>query len=119
MVNYYNIDKDAHYFALMRPVHTVLGLVSYTSTTDKEKWVECVVDEERYKVDDGYKITLRALDENYGIQHYYQCDFMSLMESGQHIIKKTSPTQHVELISTKTPLTDTTYLVYEGWAIVD
>ena len=118
MSNYYNIDKNAHYFALMRPVYRTIFGFCYTSSTDDEKWVECVIDERRYKIDDGYKVTLRAIDENYGIEHYYQSDFNRLMELG-YIIKKTSSSQHVELIKNYSPLTDNVYLVNEGWIVTD
>ena len=118
MANEYNIDKNAHYFACMRPIQTCFGFISFTSSTDREKWVECEIDESRYKVDNGYKVTLRSIEEGYGRENYYQSDFKSLVKSG-HIIKKTSSTQHAELDKTYIPLTNNVYLVAEGWVVTD
>lgn len=36
--------------------------------------VECEIFEGRYKVDDGYKVSLKAIDEAYGTKHFYQSD---------------------------------------------
>lgn len=59
----YNIDKSAHYFVLMHPLESVLGLMFYTSSNTREKWVECEVVEERYKVEDEYKVELRSIEQ--------------------------------------------------------
>ena len=118
MSNYYNIDKNAHYFILMHPLENVLGLIYYTSSNTPEKWVECVINEDRYKIDDGYKITLQSIEEGYGRENYYQCDFDSLVKAG-YIIKKTSPSQHVKFVKNYSPLTDNVYLVNEGWIVTD
>jgi len=73
----------------MHPLENCLGLIFFKSSTSREKWVECEVVEERYKVDDGYKIELRAIEDGYGKETYYQCDFLGLLDAG-YIIKKES-----------------------------
>lgn len=63
-----------------------LGLpIGIVSSDTPEERVECVVDERRYKVADGYKIELRAVadqdpDRYFGSKSYYQMDFTHLME---------------------------------------
>lgn len=52
---------------------------------------------------DGYKITLRSLDPAFTYDHYYQCDFMSMVEDG-FIIIKTSDNQTIKHISWLEPL---------------
>ena len=50
--------------------------IVYKSNGTREKWVECEIVEERYKLDQGYKIELRALDEKYGKETFYIEDFL-------------------------------------------
>lgn len=113
----YDIDKGSHYFVLMHPLENVLGLVFYTSSNTREKWVECEVVEERYKVEDGYKVELRSIEPGYGKETFYQCDFNSLMQHGS-IVKKTREDQHVEEISWIEPLCGTANLVTNAYVIV-
>lgn len=113
----YNIDKSAHYFVLMHPLESVLGLMFYTSSNTREKWVECEVVEERYKVEDEYKVELRSIEPGYGKETFYQCDFNSLLQSGL-IVKKTSDDQHVEEISWIEPLCGAANLVTSAYVLV-
>ena len=61
------IDRNAHYFLLMHPLEGVAipgyGAIVYTSSTTREKWVECEIVEERYKLEEGYKVELRSVEE--------------------------------------------------------
>jgi hypothetical protein len=41
---------------------------------------ECYIDEELYKVEDNYKITLRAMDLIFGRESYYISDLESLLK---------------------------------------
>lgn len=43
--------------------------------------MECMVDESRYPVAKGYKITLKAVDPMYGQEHYYQSDLESILRN--------------------------------------
>lgn len=54
---------------------------------DKQTWVECCIDESRYKIEDDYKITLKSLDPRAYKEDYYQSDFMSLVKSGHILVK--------------------------------
>lgn len=116
--NYHNIDKEAHYFCLMQPIETFMGLISFTSSDTPWEWLECYVDEKRYKVDDNYKITLRALN-GCAYEHYYQDDFISLMKQGL-IVKKTSDTMHAETVDFYEPIPGTiAYLHHQGSVLME
>ena len=67
----------------------------------------------KYKVEDNYKITLRAIDGR-AYEHYYQDDFLSLMWNG-FIVPKTCEDIHVEYVSFDEPIPNTiAYLHHEG-----
>lgn len=85
MKNRNTIDKNAHYLVKMHPLESCLGVIFIKSDSTEAKWVECKVVEERYKVDDNYKIELRAINTKYGKETYYQEDFMALIRSGDII----------------------------------
>lgn len=106
--NPYGINKNSHYFALMHPI-SFFGIAD----GNKYDWVECEIVEDRYKVDEGYKVTLKPLDSKHAYQHFYQMDFISLIESG-HIVEKTNDSLHIEHEEIYIPLTDTVYLVSDG-----
>lgn len=108
-MNYNNfIDKTCHYFALMNP----FCFRGFLVDGSKYDWVECEIVEDRYKVSDGYKVTLKPLDSNYASRHFYQNDFVSLVEAG-YIIKKTKAT-HIETETQYIPITDKVYIVTVG-----
>lgn len=85
----------------------------FTQMGKKETWTECKIDESRYKVSDGYKITLRSIDPMFTYDHYYQSDFMSLMKSGW-IIVKTSDKQTIQHIKWLEHLCGKAYVVHEA-----
>lgn len=116
--NYRNIDKEAHYFCLMQPIETFMGMISFTSSDSPWLWFECVVDESRYKVDDNYKITLRAIN-GCAYEHYYQDDFLMLIREGR-IVKKTSESLHAEFVDFYEPIPGTiAYLHHQGHVLVE
>lgn len=53
--------------------------IAFRSSGIPDEQVECVICETRYKVAKGYKIALRALDPEFGMETYYQCDLMSIL----------------------------------------
>lgn len=111
-----HINKDIHYFCNMRPIQSIFG-IGFTSSSDAFEWFECYVDEEIYKVEDNYKITLRAIDGR-AYQHYYQDDFLHLMWEGL-IVPKTSDDIHVEYVSFDEPIPNTiAYIHHEGQLLV-
>jgi len=75
-------------FIPMQRIHLLHGLfgipMGFTSSNDPWDIVECVIDESRYKVSDGYKITFKALDESYGSDHYYQMDFDNMFRKDRN-----------------------------------
>jgi hypothetical protein len=116
--NYRNIDKNATYFCLMQPIETFMGLISFTSSDTPWEWMECYIDEERYRVDDNYKVTLRALN-GCAYKHYYQDDFISLMKQGL-IVKKISDKMHAEFVDFIEPIPGTiAYLHHQGSVLVE
>lgn len=111
-----HINKDIHYFCMMRPIQSIFG-IAFTSSSDALEWFECYVDEERYKVEDNYKITLRAIDGR-AYEHFYQDDFLHLMWEGL-IVPKTSDDIHVEYVSFDEPIPNTiAYIHHEGQVLV-
>ena len=66
----------------MRPVRTYFGLISLTSSSDPEIIVPAKITEERYKLKDNYKITLKSVYDGFGSDHFYISDLESLIESG-------------------------------------
>lgn len=65
----------------MRPIHTIF-FISYTSGEDKTILVPAVIDESRYKVKEGYKITLKSIYESFGSESFYQSDLKKIIEDG-------------------------------------
>lgn len=82
-------------FALMGKITTITPFGLCLVSGDNETWTECRIDEERYKVEDGYKITIRSNDPSFSYDHYYQHDFMEMVKAG-FIIIKTNDSQHIE-----------------------
>ena len=90
------IDKNKHYFVLLHPLEEFFG-ITFTSSSSREKWVECEIIEKRYKISDGYKVELKPIEDGYGNEIFYQSDFESLINTGI-IIPKINENQHVEEI---------------------
>jgi len=89
---------QARFFIDAHPIRNDMG-ISYTSSDDETKVVEAVVDESQYKVETGYKITLRPIDKKYAPETYYQMDFISLSkERGGKFHYVTVDGEKVELI---------------------
>lgn len=101
------IDRNAHYFVLMHPLEGVAipgyGAIVFTSSNTREKWVECEIVEERYKLEDGYKIELKSVEDGYGKENFYIEDFLSSLKSG-YIVKKEPNMECVE-VEWEEPLT--------------
>jgi len=80
--------KNLRFFMPMRKLHSLQGFgipMAFTSSDDPYDITECVIDENRYKVDEGYKITFRAIDEDYGYENYYQMDFNNIYKRNDDI----------------------------------
>ncbi len=114
--NYRHINKDIHYFCLMHPIQSFFG-ISFTTSSDEPEWLECEVVEDRYKVDDNSKSTLRAIN-GCAREHYYQDDFLSLIYEG-FIIPKTSDDMHIEVVSFNEPIPNSiAYIHHDGQCVV-
>lgn len=121
--NRYNIDKDGTYFILLHPIDYLpipgIGIVAIgTSSNTRQKWVECKIVEDRYKVDDNYKVTFESLEPGYGRETFYQSSFISMLKDG-FIIKRTSNNQHVEEITWAEPLCGSAYLVHSAYVVTE
>ena len=117
----YNIDYNAHYFIPLEVAETAINLYGFKFAVynpNNTALVECVISEGMYgkvqAVPLGYEDGLRT----YRPEQYYEDSFISLVRKGI-IIKKETETQHVEPITEWEPLTDTTYLVHNGYVIVE
>ena len=100
------VNPDAHYFILMHPLETtgLPGLYA-TSSLTRAKWVECIVDEKHYKLEDGYKVELRSIEEGYGREAFYLEDFLDLKIKG-YIVEKV-PGIHCEEVEGREPIPGT------------
>jgi hypothetical protein len=73
------------FFLPMSPIQTVFGLISYTSSSDPQIKMLCSINEDRYKVKDGYKITLQSIEQFpriRGKEHFYISDLESIIKDG-------------------------------------
>lgn len=111
----YKIDKNKHYFVLMHPLECFCG-IAFTTSTSREKWVECEITEERYKIDDGYKVELKSIEPGYGKEKFYQDDFKSMINKG-FIIEKTSKNQKVKEIFWEEPLCGAAVLRHSAYIV--
>ena len=74
--------ENCMFLAPMRPVRTYFGLISLTSSSDPEIVVPAKITEERYKLKDNYKITLKSTYDEFGSDHFYISDLEMLISSG-------------------------------------
>lgn len=75
--------ENVRFKLAMSRVHRFPGTtLGFVSRGENEKLVDCFIDEKRYKVEDDFKITLRAEDPNYGYEHFYLMDLNTLVRDG-------------------------------------
>lgn len=110
------IEIGKRYFLQMRPIR-VLPFIGweYTSSSDREKWVECEVVENRIK--SSTKVTLCSIEDGYGQKEFYRTDFDLLVKDGL-IIEKVDDKQHVEEIIWREPLTPTVCVEHRAYIVV-
>lgn len=66
----------------LRPLRSIF-FISYTSSSDEEVPVLCEITEDRYKVNEGYKIGFKPIQEFskfFAQETYYQSDFDKMVE---------------------------------------
>lgn len=108
--------RNMHFFAQMEGVRSIpiLGIgISDGNCT----WRECVIDEERFPLEENYKITLRAIDGSYGYEHYYMMDFLSMLEQGAILVTNQN-NAHVEHIVWEEPIGNTGYIYHHEADVV-
>lgn len=69
---------------LLRPVHRFLG-IGFTTSSDTPVPILCKVTEDRYNVEEGYKIGWEPIKEYEGFskETFYQSDFDGLVKRSQ------------------------------------
>lgn len=85
LVEEYGVN-NIRIFMPMQRIQGVPALgIGFTSSNDPYETVECRIDERRYKVQDGYKVTFYADNDDdphnyYGSKSFYQRDFDSIVK---------------------------------------
>ncbi len=116
-MTYKDIDKDAHYFVLLHPLEGIPGTpFVYTSSTTREKWVECVIVEDQYSLDMGYKVELVSIEPGYGHALIYIDDFIKDLDRNIRVVKKEP---NMECVEEKwlEPLTDNVNLCHSAYTL--
>lgn len=88
---------QARFFIDALPIHKD-GMIAYTSSFDEAKVVEAKIIEDRYKVGNGYKLTLKPIDKKYATSDYYQMDFISLCREYPNLYYVTVDGEGVKLV---------------------
>lgn len=65
----------------MRPIRRIMG-IGFTTSGDPEFDIPAKISQDRYKLEDDYKITLVSTLEGFGRTHYYLCDLESHIKRG-------------------------------------
>ena len=111
------IDKNAHYFVLLHPLEGLLDTpFVYTSSSTRERWVECVIVEDQYSLDFGYKVELVSIEPGYGHALFYVDDFIRDLERNIRVVKKE---QNMECVEEKwlEPLTENVNLCHSAYTL--
>lgn len=75
---------DLMFFADFRPIRTVAGIISYTSSNDEPLTLPAKIDPSRYDPMEGYKITLKPIYPGFGNgDHFYLSDLESMIKDGR------------------------------------
>lgn len=71
-------------FAPMQRLHSdPFGIIHFTSSTDKSRTVECTIEQyDMFKIEEGYKVTLRAKDPLYSYENWYVSDLLDFINNG-------------------------------------
>lgn len=114
--------ENIRIFAQMRRFSQIVPMMGIAlCDADDTNWVECRIDEERYPLHGGYKITLKPIEPYnlcYASDHYYQCDFESGYRDGWFILK-TDENQHVEHVRWFDEIPGTAArVVHDGYVVV-
>lgn len=109
--------KNFRCFVKMGKIETITPFGFCIVNENENTWTECYIDESRYNVDDGYKITLRSVDPHFSYEHYYQEDFESSIRDGCILIKE-SDSQCIKRISFIEPLCGCAFIRHEADIVI-
>lgn len=88
---------DAKFFFEAYPLETFMG-IGITCSADERVVKEAKVEQTRYKVSAGYKITLVPIDKDFAHESFYQMDFISLCREQPDYYYVTIEDEKVELV---------------------
>ena len=71
----------------MRPVHSFMGIIGFTTSSDEEVVIPCKINTEQYDPFDGYKITMESMIKGFGRESFYVSDFVNLIRKGNFAIR--------------------------------
>ena len=71
----------------MRPLHSFIDVIGFTTSLDEEIVVPCKINTERYDPMEGYKITMESMINGFGRESFYISDFVSLIRKGVFSIR--------------------------------
>ena len=115
------IDKNAHYYLLMTPLNYYISsyrgkdFIEREKKESREKWVECVIVEDRYRVCDGCLIEFASLEEGYGNEVISYDSFIYNTKEGL-IVKKEEGMECV-LENFNEPLYKDLYLKHSAYVL--
>lgn len=115
------IDKNDHYYLLMHPLKFIVSpyngneFLEIKNNLPEEKWVECKITEDRYKVSSGYLLEFEPLEEGYGNEVISYDSFIYNTKEGL-IVKKEEGMECVFDIWNE-PLYKDLYLKHSGYVL--
>ncbi len=74
---------DLLFMVDMRPIRTVAGLISFTSSSDLPVTVPTKINTERYDPLSGYKVSLKSIYPGFGTEHFYLSDLETMIKDGR------------------------------------
>lgn len=112
LINSFGGVENAEFFAIMNKFEVITPFGVGLSSSRGATYTLCKIDESRYKVEDGYKITLQPIDNRFAHEHYYIDDFISLMKCGI-IVPKTNENTCIVHHKVAEPLYGSATLIHE------
>jgi hypothetical protein len=67
----------------MSKLNDAFGIIFYKVMSDKKDLIECTIEQYHgFKIEEGYKVILKAKDERYGSESFYISDLLGLIDNG-------------------------------------
>lgn len=107
------IDRNKQYWVLLNPYDTIVPIIGI-GIVDASKfgWAKCSVDESKYNLDCGYKVTMKSEDPAFASRDFYVSDFEAMLRTGRAY--EYTPGSKVVTKTWWEPLTENTHLCHEG-----